>query len=115
MSLLSKKTKKRLEGVKDLAQTVAEKNPVVHALSTAKEVADSTYKIRHGKDPKYLRMLQPRQRKFAIKRKYDIPSLSKYAAPRVTKFEEDPIKRMIRIARMRGDHRLVRELRMLDR
>jgi hypothetical protein len=48
---LSRRTRKRLEGVKEIGVTIARKNPVVDNIATGKELADSGYKIIKGEDP----------------------------------------------------------------
>jgi hypothetical protein len=111
MGLVDTKTKKRLEGVADLAKTVARRNPVVHTLLATKEVGDAAYKIRHGKDPSYLKFLR---------RYRPTPKRNKYSASKTTQLEryliakqrqlpeEDPLKRAYKAARASGDYETAR-------
>jgi hypothetical protein len=58
---LSRKTKKQIEGLAGLARVPIERNPVAHAILTAKDISDNAYRLKYGKDPKY--------RRFAVKPK----------------------------------------------
>ena len=48
---LSQRTRKRLEGFKEIGVTLARKNPVVDNIATGKELAESTYKVVKCEDP----------------------------------------------------------------
>lgn len=113
-SLISKKTKKRLEGAVGLGKVVVERNPIASAVLTAKETADSAHKLLYGKDPKYLPS--------AVPKRFGAPSGRYRPTPKrriiyvrndpalERLLEEDPLKRMYRQTR---DPQLKRQLRRL--
>ena len=117
MALIDGQTKKRLEGVADLAKTVVERNPVANAFLTAKEVGDATYKIKHGKDPHYAKLLK----------RYSSTPRRTYSSSKATQWErylnkrqkllleEDPLKRAYRVAKASGDYESARIIRRLMR
>ena len=95
--LISKKTKKRLEGAVDLGKMAAGRNPIVNAALTAKEAVDSAHKIVYGKDPVYV---PPRLRRTA-RRSNPTPRQRVYVRknPALELLEEDPLKRAYRQTR----------------
>jgi hypothetical protein len=112
--LISKKTKKRLEGVVGLGKVVVERNPIAHTVLAAKETADSAHKLLYGEDPRYVASSIPRRFRASPNRyrptpKRKIVYVRKDAALERL-LEEDPLKRMYRQTR---DPQLKRELRRL--
>ena len=103
--MLDKKNRKRIEGVAGLGKTVLERNPIAHALVTAKEIGDSTFKIRYGEDPRYLPV--PRRFRYTPK-----PRTHNGIARRRIEIilEEDPLKRMLRQTRNPETKRILRRL-----
>jgi hypothetical protein len=116
--LISRKTKKRIEGVVDLGKVVAKKNPIAHTILTAKETADSAHKILYGKDPNYLRVAMPNRFRPTPKRYGATPKrrFSTRADRSLDRLlERDPVKEAIREAKARGDYRAVYALKRLSR
>ena len=116
--IVSKGTKKRIEGAIGLGKIVIGKNPLAHAVITVKETADSAHKLLYGKDPKYLP--SPLKRFRATPKRFRPQPRRKPQVVRKSErlerlFEEDPIKRAIREARARGDYRAVYALKRLSR
>src|SRR5438445_160731 len=96
-SFISKKTKKRLEGAVGVGKIVVERNPIAHAVLTAKETVDSAHKLLYGKDPKYLpsipkRFRAPPKRYRPTPKKRIVYARKDMALERL--LEEDPLKRM---------------------
>jgi hypothetical protein len=118
--LISKKMKKRLEGVVGLGKVVAERNPIAQSVLTVKETADSAHKILYGKDPHYLRGAVPNRFRPTPKRyQYQVTPKRRFGA-KVDRsldrlLEKDPVKEAIREAKARGDYRAVYALKRLSR
>lgn len=116
MALIDEKTKKRLEGVADLAKTVVQRNPVAHAIQTAKDISDAAYKIKHGKNPQYVKL---------VRRHLPTRKRSSYSTSMATQWErylskrekhpieEDPLKRAYRLAKASGDHESARIIKRI--
>ena len=104
----TKKTEKRIEGLTGIVKTVAEKNPVAHAVLTAKDLSDNTYKIRYGRDPK--RFGFANQRRFArpVSQAERIERLLRKRQRIV--LEEDPLKRALRNTKDPELKRVLRDL-----
>jgi hypothetical protein len=112
-SLISKKTKKRIEGAVGLGKVVVERNPIAHTVLTAKETADSAHRLLYGIDPRYVPSSIPKRFRASPRRYRPTPKKRIYvrkdtALERL--LEEDPLKRMYRQTR---DPQLKRELRRL--
>ena len=116
--MISKETKKRFEGVADLTKTVVTKNPVAHAIMTAKEIGDAAFKIKYGKDPRYAKLLKrysptPKKKPYSASKAFQ---WERYLDKRQKIFlEEDPLKRAYRAARALGDYESARIMRRLMR
>jgi hypothetical protein len=54
---VSKKSKVRLEGIRNLGEIVASQNPVVSTLLTMKDTGVAISKVATGKQPKFPRMI----------------------------------------------------------
>jgi hypothetical protein len=130
----SKKTKKRIEGAVGLGKLLAEENPIVHAVATVKEIADSTHKLVYGKDINYIPKSSIPKRPRALPKRYSstprrqviIIQRRRVAVPRwrvvlteedealVRLLERDPLRGAKREARRRGDYAAMRAVDRLS-